>query len=52
MEDESEIKSEEDDNTWMPVLIQEAVQVGFLIEQLQQAKEKLASLMTPSTKVK
>jgi hypothetical protein len=36
----------------MPVLIQEAVQVGFSIEQLQQAKEKLASLMTPSTKVK
>jgi hypothetical protein len=41
-EDESEDDPEEDDNTLMPVLIREAMQAGFLIEQLRQAEEELA----------
>jgi hypothetical protein len=40
-----------DDNTSTPVLIREAMQVGFLIEQLWQAEE-LASLTLPSMNVK
>jgi hypothetical protein len=51
-DDESDIELEEDDNTLMSVLIREAVQAGFLIEQLQQAEEELASPSTPATKVK
>jgi hypothetical protein len=40
-----------DDNTSTPVLIREAMQVGFLIEQLWQTEE-LASLTLPSMNVK
>jgi hypothetical protein len=51
-DDDSEIESEEDVNTSTPVLIREAVQAGFLIEQLWQAEEELASPSTPATKIK
>jgi hypothetical protein len=50
-DDELEIELEED-NTSMPVLIWEAVQVGFSIEQLWQVEEELVSPSTAATKVK
>jgi hypothetical protein len=50
--DDSEVKSEEDDDISSSVLIQEAVQAGFSIEQLRQVEDGLVSLTPPSIKVK
>jgi hypothetical protein len=41
-----------EDNTSMSVLIREAMQAGFSINQLRQAEEELASPTPPSRKVK
>jgi hypothetical protein len=50
-DEESEEEAMEVDSPSMPVLIQEAMQAGFSIDQLRQAEEDLASLAS-SAKVK
>jgi hypothetical protein len=48
-DEESEEEAVEEDNTSTPVLIREAMQAGFPIDQLPQAVEDLAS-PTPTSK--
>jgi hypothetical protein len=42
----------EEDSTSSPMLIREAMQAGFTIDQLHQAEEDFASPTTSSTRVK